>query len=65
MKKLTRSKSDRKLAGVIGGIAAYTGVDSSLLRVLFVVGLILGAGVLAFVYLVWMFLVPNEEEVNS
>lgn len=63
MKKLTRSRSDRKLAGVIGGIAEYTGVDSSLLRVLFVVGLILGVGVLAFVYLVWMFVVPNEEEV--
>ncbi|MFZ3590172.1 PspC domain-containing protein [Bacillus sp. DJP31] len=63
MKKLSRSRSDRKLAGVLGGLAAYTGMDASLLRVLFVVGLILGVGTLAFVYLAWMLLVPNEEDV--
>ncbi len=63
MKKLTRSRSNRMLAGVLGGIATYTGLDASLLRVLFVVGLIVGVGTLAFVYLVWMLLVPNEEDV--
>ncbi len=31
-KKLTRSTTDKVLTGVIGGIAAYFGVDSTLLR---------------------------------
>ena len=29
-KKLTRSRSDRMLAGVCGGLAAYFGLDPSL-----------------------------------
>ncbi|MCA1031511.1 PspC domain-containing protein [Bacillus timonensis] len=62
MKKLYRSRRNRKLAGVLGGLADYTGLDASLLRVLFILGLIFGVGVLAFVYFVWIFVVPNEED---
>jgi phage shock protein C len=65
MKKLTRSKSNRKLAGVIGGLASYTGFDVSLLRVLFVVGLIMSFGTFALIYLIWMVVVPNERDVIS
>jgi phage shock protein PspC (stress-responsive transcriptional regulator) len=63
MKKLYRSRNDRKIAGVIGGLASYTGIDVSLLRILFVIGLIMSFGTFAFVYIVWMLLVPNEEDV--
>lgn len=31
-KKLTRSTTDKVLTGVMGGVAAYLGVDSTLLR---------------------------------
>jgi phage shock protein C len=31
-KKLTRSTTDKVLTGVVGGVAAYIGVDSTLLR---------------------------------
>ncbi|MBM7661547.1 phage shock protein PspC (stress-responsive transcriptional regulator) [Bacillus mesophilus] len=65
MTKLTRSRSDRKLAGVIGGLAQYTGFDVSLLRVLFVVGLIMSFGTFALIYLIWMFVVPNSTDVIS
>jgi phage shock protein PspC (stress-responsive transcriptional regulator) len=34
-RKLYRSKSDRKLAGVCGGLARYFNVDATLIRVLF------------------------------
>lgn len=61
MRKLYRSRSNRKLAGVLGGLAEYSGHDASLLRVLFILGLIFGVGVLAFVYLVWIFVVPNGD----
>ena len=36
-RRLTRSRSDRKLAGVCGGIAAYFGWDPTLVRVVYVV----------------------------
>lgn len=61
MKKLYRSRTKRKLAGVIGGLADYTGWDATLLRILFVIGVVLGYGSLALVYLIWVFVVPNEE----
>ncbi|MER2141630.1 MAG: PspC domain-containing protein, partial [Priestia megaterium] len=33
MRKLYRSRTNSKLAGVIGGISQYIGIDASLLRV--------------------------------
>ena len=49
-KKLYRSKTDRKIAGVCGGIAEYFGIDSTLVRL----GWILftfagGSGILAYI----------------
>ncbi len=35
-KKYYRSRTDKQLAGVIGGLAEYFGVDSNLLRLLWV-----------------------------
>ena len=61
MKKLYRSRTKRKLAGVIGGLADYTGWDATLLRIIFAIGVVLGYGSLALVYLIWIFVVPNEE----
>ncbi len=61
LRKLYRSQTDRKLAGVLGGIAEYTGIDSSLLRILFVLGILFSVGSLPLIYLVWIFVVPNEE----
>lgn len=48
------------LGGVLGGLADYTGIDASLLRILAVVGFFLGVGSLGFIYLAWIFIVPNE-----
>jgi phage shock protein C len=36
-KSLTRSRSDKFLGGICGGIAAYTGLDSGLVRIIAVV----------------------------
>ncbi len=35
IKRLTRSKTDRKIAGVAGGLANYFGIDSVLVRLIF------------------------------
>lgn len=64
MKRLSRSRSDRKLSGVLGGLSNYWGMDASLLRILFIVLLIFtGFFPLGIIYIVWIFLVPEESDV--
>jgi phage shock protein C len=58
-KRLTRSREDRWLGGVCGGIASYTGVDATLVRLLVAVGAILGFGSLIVAYLVAWVLMPE------
>lgn len=58
---LSRSRNDRMLAGVVGGIAARFGWNSTLLRVIYVVVSIASAafpGIL--VYLILWLLMPEE-----
>jgi len=52
-KRFTRSKSDRKLAGVCGGVARYFNMDPTLVRVLWVVLSLVsfGAGVVGYILL--------------
>ncbi|CAN7206437.1 MULTISPECIES: PspC domain-containing protein [Bacillaceae] len=62
-KRLARSRSDRKLAGVIGGLSRYVGIDSTILRVIFIILLIpTGFFPLAVVYGLLAFVLPHEEE---
>jgi phage shock protein C len=57
--RLRRSRTDRWLGGVCGGMAASTGIDSWAWRLIMVVlALFGGAGVLLYV-LLWIF-VPSE-----
>jgi phage shock protein PspC (stress-responsive transcriptional regulator) len=56
---LRRSRSDRWIAGVCGGMARSTGVESWVCRLIFAVLLLCGgAGLLVYV-LLWIF-VPTE-----
>jgi len=60
---LRRSRSDRMIAGVVGGLARYLGIDPTLARVLYVVGSIVSAafpGLLVYV-LLWV-IVPEGAE---
>ncbi|MDR3446132.1 MULTISPECIES: PspC domain-containing protein [Dyella] len=51
-KRLHRSLTDRKIAGVCGGVAEYLGWDSTLVRLLWVVLTLLGgSGVLIYIVL--------------
>jgi phage shock protein PspC (stress-responsive transcriptional regulator) len=58
--RLRRSARDQWLAGVCGGIAHLSGVESWIWRMLFVLGLLFG-GVTLFVYLVLWIFVPRED----
>ncbi|HEX7052930.1 MAG TPA: PspC domain-containing protein [Burkholderiales bacterium] len=57
--RLRRSREDRWIAGVCGGLAALTGVESWVWRMLFALGLLFG-GVSIFVYAVLWIFVPRE-----
>ncbi len=57
--RLRRLQGDRWIAGVCGGIARLTGVESWIWRLLFVLGLIFG-GFTLFVYAVLWIFVPRE-----
>jgi len=60
LKRLYRSRSDVKIAGVLGGVAEYFGFDPSWVRIAYVVLTILtGVVPLAFLYIVMMFVVPK------
>lgn len=62
-RKLYRSKLDRKIGGVCGGIAEYLDVDSTVVRIIFVmVFLFLGVGLLFYV-IAWL-LIPEQPEGN-
>jgi phage shock protein C len=60
-RKLYRSRTDRKLAGVCGGLAQYFNLDATLIRVLFVALAVLGGSGLV-IYLVMWIIVPNEPQ---
>ena len=57
--RLYRSRTNRKLAGVCGGLAQYFNTDATLIRVLFVVLALLGGPGLV-IYLVLWIVVPEE-----
>ncbi len=59
---LRRSRNDRIIAGVIGGLADYLGLDPTLSRVVYVLVSIFSAafpGILVYI-LLWI-LIPSEE----
>jgi phage shock protein PspC (stress-responsive transcriptional regulator) len=57
--RIRLSNSDRWIAGVCGGIAAITGVDTWIWRLLSVAGLFAGGLTLVLYILLWIF-VPRE-----
>jgi len=58
-KRLTRSKKERIIAGVCGGIAEYFDIDPTIVRLgLVLVTLMGGAGILAYI-IAWI-IIPEK-----
>jgi len=65
MKKLYRSKTNRKIAGVCGGLGEYFNVDPAIFRVVFLL-LLLPGGLPGFVpYLIFWYVMPKEQSVDK
>ncbi|USS40468.1 PspC domain-containing protein [Thermococcus aggregans] len=61
-KKLYRSKKNRILFGVCGGLAEYFNVDPTLVRILFILLLLGSVGTAALLYLLLALVMPEEPE---
>ena len=56
-KRLYRSRSDRQLAGVCGGLGEYFGVDPTIVRLIFIV-LALAGGPGLLLYIILALVIP-------
>ncbi len=57
--KLYRSRTNRQLAGVCGGLGEYFSIDPTLVRILFVI-LALAGGPGIILYIILALIVPEE-----
>ena len=60
-KKLYKSSSDKMLAGVLGGFAEYIGVDSTLVRLVYVLIAMFSEGFPGILfYIICALVIPDE-----
>ncbi len=53
-KKLYRSKTDRMIAGVCGGLAQYLAVDPTIVRLVFLLLFFVGASAIPIYLILWV-----------
>lgn len=63
-KKIYRSRDDRIIFGVCGGIAKYFEVDVLIVRLIFL-ALVFGGGSGLIIYLICALLIPSEDKKNN
>ena len=59
IKTLTRSKSNRMIAGVCAGLADYLNLDPTVMRLLFVLGFFLAGPGIIIAYLIMAIVTPE------
>ena len=62
MKKLYRSKTDRKICGVCGGLGEYFNIDSTLIRLAAVLLIFMEVGILAYIIAAIIMPLQNYEK---
>ena len=64
-RRFARSRSDRVLGGVCGGIAAFIGASSTNVRLLYALSVLLSVGTTAVGYLLLWLLIPAEPALTT
>ncbi|AUZ28012.1 MULTISPECIES: PspC domain-containing protein [Bacillus] len=65
MNRLYRSEKNKKIAGVVGGLAEYFNWDASLLRVITVIlAVMTSVFPVLLIYIIWIFIVPSERDMK-
>jgi phage shock protein PspC (stress-responsive transcriptional regulator) len=59
-KRLYRSRNDRQIGGVCGGLAEYFKLDSTIVRLIFAIGFLLLGTTPLWIYLVLWLVIPEE-----
>lgn len=62
-RELYLSDKDRKIAGVCGGLAEYFGIDSTIVRILWALAVMVSYGTGFILYLVFWLIVPRERNI--
>lgn len=63
MKKLYRSKTERDIAGVCGGLAVYFNIDPTIIRLIWVFVTLISASVPGLlIYIVCAIVIPEEPD---
>lgn len=58
--KLMKSRTDSKIAGVCGGLAKYLGMNSTIVRILFLVAFFMSSGTAILAYIAMSIVMPKE-----
>jgi phage shock protein PspC (stress-responsive transcriptional regulator) len=58
---LLKSRKDRVFFGVCGGIGTYISIDSSLIRIIFILGTLFSGSLLFWIYLILALVLKTEE----
>jgi phage shock protein C len=60
MSRLVKSSTDKKIFGVCGGLARRFNMDSTIIRLIFVVAAVIGFGSPIILYFVLALIIPND-----
>jgi phage shock protein C len=60
--RLTKSRTDKKIAGVCGGIGNYVQIDPVIVRLGFVLAGLASAGIMIILYVILAIVLPSEPE---
>jgi phage shock protein C len=60
--RIYRSRHERMVAGVAGGLADYIDVDPTIVRLIWIVGLLTTGPLAFFLYLLCAVVIPSEPE---
>ncbi len=60
VKALTRSKSNRMIAGVCAGLGDYLNIDPTVIRLMFVLGFFAFNGAMLIAYLIMAIVTPES-----
>lgn len=63
MKRLYRNTKEAKIAGVCAGLANYFDIDPVIIRLLFILSIFWGGGIIA--YIIAWFIVPDIRDISD
>ncbi len=65
MRKLYLSDTNKKIAGVCGGVGEFFNVDPTIVRVLYIIFVVLSFGLAIFAYLAMWAVIPRRPKLSD